>query len=216
MTSIAAHRLAIAGLFVALAATIYYYSNLPQPTPCEDYSQETPSTLETEVIDKMIQKYRSNQLVAIKPTISDPNGDAHSVWFDLKTLKKFIYHIEYNVKNTDPTNTEELGLRLYYAAYDPTDMSKPDMRDVDPTYVNRHTVVMIPTIYNKAAGHVDFNPLDETSYKGYISQTKAPNAETLPYQQAGYTPMALTNNQRVIARNHGSLIPPADKMVEGF
>lgn len=229
MNPIRMYKLTIAALCVILAATIYYYNSkepVGEPTPkedaiCVDYSLETPSTLETSVISDMVEQYRSKQLTAINPTMTSP--DAHSVWFDLKTLKKFIYHIEHNVKNEDPTNTNELGLRLYYAAYPrKEDMrGKTDLNDVDEDYEYRHTVVMIPTIFNSLAGNVDFNPLDVATYKGYISPDKqsdvnSDTAALLPYQVSGYEPMALTNTQRVAAKNHGSLIPPAPPIVEAF
>lgn len=226
MNPIRMYRLTIAVLFLSLAAVIYYYnSKEPVADPpvkedplCIDYSQETPSTLETAVIYDMVNEYRNKQLKSIDSTIAttDGGGDAHSVWFDLKTLKKFIFHIEHNVRTNKPNNTDELGLRFYYAAY-PSDMARrDDLTDVDPTYMNRHTVVLIPTIFNKNVGHVDFNPVDTTTYNGYISQTKQLNSEIFPYQVANYTPMALTNNQRVVSKNHGSLIPPAPPIVEAF
>jgi hypothetical protein len=222
------YKLTIAALCVILALTILYYNSkepveLPAPKEdpiCEDFSLETPSTLETRVISDMVEQYRTKQLPAINAAMGVGQEDAHSVWFDLKTLKKFIYHIEQNVQKEDPANTNKLGLRLYYAAY-PNDMaSREDLRDVDGTYIQKHTVVMIPTIFNSTVGNVDFNPLDPTTYGGYISQKKSNDVnnptDLLPYQAAGYTPMALSNTQRVSARNHGSLIPPAPPIVEAF
>lgn len=220
------YRLTIAALFLAMAGIIYYYNSkettgnaLVKEDPlCIDYSQETPSTLETGVIYDMVNEYRSKQLKSIDSAIvtTDGGGDAHSVWFDLKTLKKFIFHIEHNVRTNKPNNTDELGLRFYYAAY-PTNMTtRTDLHDVDPLYKNRHTVVLIPTIFKKDIGNVDFNPVDASTYGGYISQTKLANSDIRPYQAANYTPMALTNTQRVVSRNHGSLIPPAPPIVEAF
>lgn len=227
--SIRMYKLTIAALCVILALTIFYYNSKEPvgiPTPkedpiCEDFSLETPSTLETGVITQMVQKYRTTQLVSINAdlvTTADPYGDAHSVWFDLKTLKKFIFHIEHNVRVNDPGNTDKLGMRLYYAAYpNRTFMNrKLDLQDVDDDYEYRHTVVMIPTIFNSPVGNVDFNPLDISTYKGYISQPKLINEDIRPYQALNYEPMALSNTERVISRNHGSLIPPAPPIVEAF
>jgi hypothetical protein len=226
--TITMYQLTIIALCVILAITIYYFNSkepVDQSIPkddaiCADYSMETPSTLETGVINEMVKEYRTKQLVAINAIMVTPDtyGDAHSVWFDLKTLKKFIFHIEHNVRINDPSNTDELGMRLYYAAYPSKTVmnDKTDLHDVADDYEFRHTVVMIPTIYNSTVGNVDFNPMDNSTYEGYISQEKELNSDIRPYQAANYTPMALSNTERVVSRNHGSLIPPAPPIVEAF
>ena len=161
----------------------------------------------------------------------ESDSDSHSIWFDLDTIKKFIYHIERNVQTNSEANGSKLGLRIYYGAYpEASNFTNPGYEDIayfarDPQtmkYGLKHTLIFIPTIYNEnIADDVDFNPLDINTYKGYISMEKSikvknsPNS-IAPYEAAGYEPMALTPSQRVMARNHGHLYPPDSVIGLGF
>lgn len=230
-------KLFTALLLVALAVSIYFNlmntpSNQrtdPDESICSDFSDYKPSTLPTGLVSDLTKNYRLNQLVEINKVMPTTDPDAHSIWFDLDTIKKFIYHIEKNVK-ANSVNDEKLGLRMYYAAYpDSTQFNKPgneDLKDLDATTLTRkyglkHTIVMIPTIFNNAVGDVDFNPLDKNTYTGYISTVKKIEVQgdvilKADYLNAGYNPMALAPTSRVVSRNHGSLIPPGIKTVEAF
>jgi hypothetical protein len=96
-----------------------------------------------------------------------------------------------------------LGIRFYYAAY-PEDLSAPDFSLLNNDYARKHTIIMIPTLNrldeNGNYMDFDFNPLDETSYKG--SERKETVGETRM--------MAMSSNSGgdVLAQNHGGLIPP--------
>ena len=207
---------------------------------CSDYSNDNVSTLKTGLISDLVERYRSKQLSYINermypmihhsdPDLDPEHSDAHTIWFDLDTIKKFIYHIERNVQRNATTSENKLGLRLYYAAYPEQSEFKnnEDLKDLDndpmtQKYGLKHTIVMIPTIYNSSIGDdVDFNPLDKDTYKGYISEKKniKVNDEPIllaPYQAQGYEPMALSPSTRVVARNHGTLYPPGNIVGLGF
>lgn len=84
---------------------------------CLDYNQYHYSSLKTGLVRDMVEIYRRNQLKSIESASVNPvPNDAYSIWFDLDTIKKFIYHIERGVQQSGTTN-RKLGLRLYYAAY---------------------------------------------------------------------------------------------------
>ncbi len=80
---------------------------------CSDYSSENINKLKVNLIHNMTKGYKDNQLASIKRSQKD---DAHSIWFDLETLKKFIYHIEYKSSLMN-RGIKELGLRFYYSRY---------------------------------------------------------------------------------------------------
>ena len=93
-------------IVVAIAFGLYVYKFPPKKNPCPcdtpnkiclDYSNSQINELRVDLIHTMTNKYRSNQLDFVNRN-SDFLGynkkDAHSIWFDLITLKKFMYHIE--------------------------------------------------------------------------------------------------------------------------
>lgn len=152
-----------------------------------DHNTSMDNLIPTELIQSLVDNYRSNQLEAINESLNIE--DAHSVWFDLPTLKNFVAEIEahaelidQNVKDTD------LGIRFYYAAYPAVPESS-----VPAEYAKRHTLVMIPTKKLNNLNY-DFNPIENTS-------------ESLAV--AG----SLSN---ALALNHGTLVPPNTSIVESY
>jgi hypothetical protein len=91
--------------------------------------------------------------------------DARSVWFSLDKLKAFIAGIERKAGNSC-NQQDMLGVRIYYAAYPDSIMTKKKGWDsylqnhqLPMEYVNHHTVLLVPTIYNNVDGHnYDFDP----------------------------------------------------------
>lgn len=244
-------KIIIAGILIVFAAYIYFYpptGTQPNPTPpdgstndtlvlqdtihqCMDFSKYNPSTLKTGLIADMVSVYRNNQLSAINSKVSD---DAHSVWFHLDSIKKFIYHIE-KLSAKNKTNSDKLGLRFYYAAYPDTAKwsydSHSDLKDFlkDPEkikYEKKHTIVMIPTIENSTGGNMDFNPADVKTYTlGIDNPIKKKDGQINSADEATLQKpvMALTGSSagssiidKTAAKNHGSLIPPGSTSVEGF
>jgi len=231
-------------IVVAIAFGVYVSKFPPKKNPCPcddsnkicmDYNNNKMSELRVDLIHTMVNKYQSNQLAFINNTpffSTSKKEDAHSIWFDLLTLKKFIYHIEKTSRdigaNIDKTIADtDLGIRIYYSAYPKKEedwkTKFPDLIDLysDPdkqSYEHLHTLVMIPTL-NIKGKMVDFNPLDDKTYlRGF-------------YDLSGYIVTNNTNIKTTVAltgiaerdpdnatgsQNHGNLIPPADPDSEGF
>lgn len=203
---------------------------------CMDYDNQQPATLTSNLIKSMVTKYGDTQLDYIQnATGTVVPEDAKAIWFDIETLKRFLYHVEYNTsKNPALSRDKRLGIRIYYAAYP----KNADMRifaqsqtdstfSFNPDYENHHTLVMIPTIAGTNGENYDFNPLDDKTYDGFVNMK---DEDKGAYLQGNYptlsigpsaapaTPNTLTsqNSNSVIARNHGILFPPGPTSGMGF
>ena len=140
----------------------------------------------TQLIQNLVDNYRLNQLETINQNLN--MDDAHSVWFNLTTLKNFIAEIENQALLIDKNvKDEDLGIRFYYAAY-------PEVPEIPiPTdYSKRHTLIMIPT-KKKDNLDYDFNPLENTNVA-----------------------LAITGTTDALAMNHGTLVPPKTSIVESY
>lgn len=234
-------KLIITALLVALAGTIYYYNfkkveTIVDDSVCMDYKDLNPSTLKTGLIGDMVHIYRNNQLNYINSS-GVTNDDAYSIWFDLDTIKKFIYHIEKGVEqNTANTDKNRLGIRFYYAAY--PEKSKwilPQYSDLsgfltDPKTQNydlKHTLVLLPTI-NVSGNDLDFNPFVKSTYTSGLPKYVRPlNNVQEPVEidttaAAKVELFALTPAQdaanpippdEIKARNHGAIYPPGNTII---
>lgn len=163
---------------------------------------EKPNTMPANLIQNMVNNYRNNQLAAIQNNLRIE--DAQSVSFDIRTIKNFISSIEKESSSRNSAISEkDLGIRFYYAAY-PEDLSAPDFSLLNKDYARKHTIIMIPTLNrldeNGNYLDFDFNPLDETSYKG--SERRETVGETRMMA------MSSKSGGDVLAQNHGGLIPP--------
>jgi hypothetical protein len=162
-----------------------------------------PNTMTCEFIQKLIDNYRNNHLVSIKA--KQGIDDAHSIHFDLVTLKKFISDIETETQKTDPTVTDQdLGIRFYYAAYPKVaDWSIMADTPIGIEYAEKHTLVMVPTMkMEDETGEMlsyDFNPLGSDSKMIAMASSK----------NSGLS-------GEVISQNHGNLIPPDSTKTESF
>jgi hypothetical protein len=183
---------------------------------CSNYSRTEISKLPMALVEDMTSGYISKQ----KTAIDDSHGinDARMVWFDLETIKKFIYHVENNAKNDtqNPTSSDKLGIRIYYANYPSDSLWKKEEYDnklapflshpIRKNYGHLHTVVMIPTIRDKNNIDMDFDPTIPITYTNGIENTG--NNSTLPI--SGIAPVAIQAGQsnNIGAQNHGGLFPP--------
>ncbi|MBB4808193.1 hypothetical protein HNP38_003534 [Chryseobacterium defluvii] len=175
-----------------------------------------PSTMNTTLIQNLVNNYRNNQLSTINSNLS--MDDARSIRFDLNVLKKFIADIESEVQKVDTNiNGQDLGIRFYYAAY-PSEENWDIMENqsVEPEYAGKHTLVMIPTLKmkdeNDALLDYDFNPLDPSTYSQPNNIEGNAEALTLDSRENSTT-STLTE---ICAQNHGQLIPPADPKTETY
>jgi hypothetical protein len=173
-----------------------------------------PNTMDPEIIQQMVDNYRNNHLAAINKVLGIT--DAHSVSFGLKTLKKFITDIEYHTRKVDTRITDgALGIRFYYAAY-PKDNEWNNFdneKSIGKNYVQKHTLVMIPTLKKKSSDgsyqDYDFNPLDINTFP--VKERGKDQPVTLMAMNADTSDSQL---REVMAQNHGQLIPPAEAAQE--
>ncbi len=224
MNSIRTLRLTIAGLLVALLLSLYFNpfgSNMTTTKNiCMDYDNVNMNTLDADLIHLMSNEYKNNQLNYIQ----SKNGtiaptDANAIWFDLVTLKKFLYHIESKSKIED----NKLGIRFYYATYPDVNAMKNyrDLQDANgnllfPNYEGLHTLVMIPTITIDGK-IVDFNPLDESTYgKGLAADPKYSDHDGTNIPNNQTAALSGTVMRDISGQNHGTLSPPDLLFGKGF
>lgn len=162
-----------------------------------------PNTMAQSLIQTLVDNYRNNQLKSIKDKMGI--DDAHSIHFDLKTLKKFIADIENLTAASNPgASLEDLGVRFYYAAY-PNLENWNMMNDlaVGREYVEKHTLVMIPTLKKQDENgemlNYDFNPMNNDGQIMAMASAKSSGIQS-----------------DVICQNHGALIPPDTVKTESF
>lgn len=171
----------------------------------------SPNTMLTTFIQTLVNNYRSTQLAAINNGLGI--DDAHSIWFNLATLKKFIADIETETQKVNPDVSEnDLGIRFYYAAY-PTaeNWGLMENQPIGQEYAGKHTLVLVPTMKKaNEEGELldyDFNPLHSESYKKNIAPLGfTSNAD-------GDAPLS---DDEALAQNHGQLIPPSSTVVQMY
>jgi hypothetical protein len=177
---------------------------------------EGPSKLSRGLIEEMVQNYRNTQLLSIENAAKNSvKDDAHSILFDLDTLKKFIFDIEKGVRIIEPNANPKLAIRMYYAAYPlNAKWNEPAYKNlqsllgdqITKLYERKHTLIMIPVIKNNKGVFADFNPYDKDTYQGFPKRAKT-GLQTL----RNYTDTA-----EIPGLNHGQLIPPKSADGEAF
>jgi hypothetical protein len=164
-----------------------------------------PNTMTCEFIQTLVDNYRKNHLVFVKDRLGI--DDAHSIHFDLATLKKFISDIENETLKNNPNVTDQdLGIRFYYAAYPTVDnWSIMENTPIGTEYAERHTLVLVPTMKQEDENgemlSYDFNPLSTSGEGEFLAMASARNS-------------GLQGD--VISQNHGNLIPPDNTVTESF
>lgn len=197
---------------------------------CINYTDEEESTLSVGLIYNMTNHYRENKRKNwySRDGKKDTIYDAHSIWFDLETLKKFIYNIELSAEKKDSNYSSvenRLGIRIYYADYpERNTWNQEYSRDLssfighpeaDRVYENMHTLIMVPT-KSKGNLNIDFD-LDNPQISGRDILIRWHN-------QPDYRIQSLTFSNNFIrdfeeseswdAQNHGSMIPPANSELQ--
>ncbi|WP_298140838.1 hypothetical protein [Flavobacterium sp.] len=197
---------------------------------CMDYTTVPPPTLTSDLVSSMVGTYSGAQLNNIQTATTNPvPNDARAIWFELETLKKFLYHIEHSAnENLSALNGRKLGVRIYYAAYPKNDKMKDFSQyqtdttfSFNPAYEGKHTLVMVPTISERDGNVYDFNPLDVNSYNGFVNMTpKGRYSNSNSYQMltlgAGAVEVTSSGSTTVNVRNHGTLFPPESTVGFGF
>lgn len=212
-----------------IAFGIYIYKYPPKkPTHtsktsiCLDYSSEPMNQLSVPLVHEMVNGYKNNQLAKINSSLN--MNDAHSIRFELETLKAFIYHTEMNAKK-HKVPSKSLGIRMYYSRYPEKETWKRPFTDLSDflgnstteKYEKLHTLVMIPTI-RRGEVDFDFNPLDEKTYTTSLKKNEAylnNGAQTRTAALSG-SKSSRSSSSNTGSQNHGSLIPPVIGSGEGF
>ncbi|MBS1772864.1 MAG: hypothetical protein JST82_08385 [Bacteroidetes bacterium] len=171
------------------------------------------------LVYRMAKEYRLRQLSAINSAYyattsvgaTPTDGDARSVWFDMETIKRFIYTVETTTCNRCGNNSNpRLGIRVYYGTYpDTTDTiwNTSAMAGVDRSFAGKHTVMFVPTYFDSASNaNVDFDPqfvtgnCDFTAIQSFYETMKTATLST--------TEFTILSSMNGMAQNHGDMIPP--------
>lgn len=194
------------------------------------YKYDHPSTLQIDLIKRMTSNYKCDQWEMINQnggrSSNSGQRDARAIWFDFTTLKTFLYQIEDEAK-TNNHALNNLGIRIYYTSYpshnniyiNNNDCSRnqlsnkwdsyQDLNDVDKSFENKHTLVMIPTI-RKDDIDIDFDPRKK------FKQNRKFNIENDNHQPTEERTVMALSLGNTIAQNHGSLFPPDDEQLQGM
>lgn len=204
-------------------------TNPSSKTICMNYDDQEPSALEFKLVKEMIKGYKENQLKSINQELE--LYDSRLIWFDLETLKKFIYQIETETREIPGISKGDLGIHMYYSRYPNKDTwdndFKTDLNNLlnDPIteqYEHRHTLIMIPTLKNKtekSSFNMDINLLDKNSYEYGLKHVleDSSNNYNRPISALGVVDSETintnsktinTDSKTVKAKNHGRLHPP--------
>ncbi|NOU37099.1 MAG: hypothetical protein HOO89_00170 [Ferruginibacter sp.] len=180
--------------------------------PCYEYNNVgTAPSLDMNLVKTMAYNFQS----------SSSSLDTRSVWFNLETIKSFIYQIESKTCACDSA----LGVRVYFGKY-PVDASwqgafKPELGNLrtevalkfgSNKYENINTIFMVPTHKINAINY-DFDPNDpnttcDIKNGGYDINKYSPatkeDASNFTTQRFGSSITAL------MAQNHGDACPPVE------
>ncbi len=178
---------------------------IPGCPPCKDYSAEGMLGLPVRAAAKMSNLYSANHYPQY--IINGNVPDAKSVWFNLDTLKKFIYKIEQAMCQCP--EKPSLGIRIYFGEYpSPTAMSTDGyFSNINPQMAYRHTLFMVPTY---SANNAD-NDFDPWHLGGNCTQPQTicqwfggPDSSFF----ANTAMLALSPDDSQGSKNHGNLCPP--------
>lgn len=160
---------ALITVLIAFGVYVYLYPPIQNKNTIYMNYEEPINKLSNSLIINMVENYKDNQLKYINESLQI--DDSRATWFDLETLKKFIYHIEVKAKNNTekPIFNKNLGIRLYYASY-PSAID--DSISKDPIFkkqTRHHTVILIPT---RKEGDliIDFDPDNPETYTKSLNE----------------------------------------------
>jgi hypothetical protein len=168
-----------------------------------NYSNNPFTGIDVNLANYMVDKFKSS--------LADTN-DTRSVWFNLDTLKRFIWHIEKEsqLKGFGSQELEKLGLRIYYGIYPSQSTwasTYPNMIGVNTTFENKHTVFIIPTYFDGTFNR-EFDPTK------FASDNPIPLRQQLNEKNTTLYALGATNPD-VDLQNHGDLIPPMNGNYRG-
>jgi hypothetical protein len=224
-----------AAFLLIIAYLLMREPTIPAPIEdpiCKDYSAEPLEGINFDAAQSLFATY-AYQYSKIDLLPDGVSKDAQSVWFDLITLKKFLYKIEDTLlKQKAAVNAKDLGIRIYYGSYpDATELAKENSAffGLPLDYAHHHTVFMIPT-FNDATDnkiHHDFNPwYPELNASHFPTSTKdLLNIEAEKIKENQEEPKELSKLKttagilavggQIFVKNHGQVGPPPAAALPG-
>jgi hypothetical protein len=204
---LATNLIAIGFIYFQSCTTSHNAMIADDKTTLQNYKSSPFTGLSSKLIKQMVVNYRDNPAYPMwNGNPAKPDPDARSVWFNLDTLKKFIWYVETESANKKIANLDKLGIRLYYGRYPETNANSSfsDLVKMPLGYKDRHTVFMLPTYFD-GTYNVDFDPNLTVgnvpkNLKAIINSEE--NIALTSYKSYSTEP---TNN---MMQNHGDLIPP--------
>lgn len=173
-----------------------------------DYTNSGFTGLQSKLIVDITKNYKNSAYTSFHP--SGPTSlDARTVWFNLDTLKKFLWYVETTSKKNGLTDLKGLGVRIYYARYPmSTDYATYDnLANVNTGFANMHTIFMVPTYFSTDRNYnVEFDP-------NFISNHK-PELMTKLFNDPNQvlTVLKVLSDPSTMTQNHGDLIPPMNNI----
>lgn len=177
-------------------------------TTFQNYATTPFIGLSNNLIKTMVQEYYNASAYQNYHPTGD-NVDSRSIWFNLDTLKKFIWYVETTSKANGLNNMNKLGVRFYYGRYpeQSTWSLYPEMATVPTQFEKLHTAFLIPTYFNTTTNYnVDFDP-------NYMTSGNPNDIKTLlnGKQRTLLTTLRTMGEPDAsgdMRQNHGDLIPP--------
>lgn len=172
---------------------------------CYDYSSQKFNGLSKKLVNDMLDIYKSEVSYANYSPHGNADVDSRAVWFNLDSLKKFIWVIESQARKNHLNAASKLGVRMYFARY-PAAANWGDyggaLSFINTNYNKMHTLIMVPT-YNNGTYNVDFDPY---YFSGNVPSSLLDILASTNNPKLGL--MRSVTDQTITAQNHGDLIPP--------
>lgn len=196
-------KILIATNIVFLAIIVFQACNRPSRLDrdcsnafCKDYSSAPwVGVIDYNTAVTLAERYRADDgknFIGDGHTITTVH-DARRVWYNLDSLKKFLWEIDSNACHYNCHDT--LGVHIYFAKYPDADQCVT--LHLNPAYANHHTMFMIPTYWDSESGrNIDFDP------------SKGCRGRLTPKGRLFLFGGGTTDN--IDGQNHGNLAPPPD------
>lgn len=186
---------------------------------CKDYTGYPAQELEVNMLKAMSKNFDTTSSTFSRMlnyrVVRNNMGlgqDTRSIWFNLDSLKNFIWQVESNACKagcSKSTQNLNLGLRLYYGRYPFRNYIQSHgltrLMGLNPSYENMHTIFMVPTYYD-GTDNKDFDPRYFSSKNGQCVFDGV--GDHLKQMVMMPLAAALATNHTSTAMNHGGLCPP--------
>lgn len=151
-----------------LVSTISLFVLLMTAVSCEIKKEAPQQAISIEEADNLEEEFKRSRSRILDSALGFQ--DTRDFWFSLDTLKKYIEYVEYEGKKL---GKENLGIRVYFAAY-PEDSNYPD-----PGFA---TVFLVPTA--EAAP----NPMKQGFFPMPIENEVLDSLKAMNFSQGGRPP----------------------------